>query len=220
MNPFSKIGITSVILLGFVSLMNAQDRWSAELYGGLAENVALPLSVHQTGQPNLDFIAHYKSNSLKIPPYYGYRFCWWRENRSWELEFTHHKIYLLNNPPEISQFNLSHGLNILTLNRGRAFSGFVFRAGVGPVITHPEFTIRGVSFDQTRGLFHKGYMLNGIALNMGVAHPFQISKYFFINLEAKTTFAYAHVTQDDLKVDAYNWAFHLILGPGYNFLIK
>jgi len=204
-------------MLVHVSLMFAQERWSAELYGGLAGNVSLPIHIKQSGQPSLDFIAKYESRSLDLPIYYGYRLSKWCGDKSWELEFTHHKIYLSNNSPEIENFSLSHGLNMFTINRGRELSGFVVRGGAGPVITHPEFTIRDVSFDQSRGLFHLGYMLNGLVLNLGVAHPIQLSKHFFLNLEAKTTFAYVHIKQDDLKVNVYNWAFHVILGPEYIF---
>jgi len=220
MKSFNKIRVVSVIMLVQVTLISAQDRWSAEFYGGLAGNVPLPLLIKQSGQPSLDFVAKYESRSLDLPIYYGYRLSKWCDEKSWEFEFTHHKIYLSNNPPEIEQFNLSHGLNMFTINRGRALSGFIIRGGAGPIITHPEFTIRDVSFDQSRGLFHLGYMLNGIALNLGVAHPIQFSKHFFLNLEAKTTFAYVHIKQDDLKVNVYNWAFHLVLGPGYNFRLK
>ena len=82
---------------------------------------------------------------------------------------------------------------------------------------YPEFKIRNIFFDPNVGLFHMGYLMNGIVLNMGVGHPFQLSNRFFLNLEVKTTFAYVRIQQEDLNVNAYNWAFHLILGPGYNF---
>jgi len=220
MEPFNKIRAVSVIMFIHVSLMSAQSRWSAELYGGFAGNIPVSLSVKQSGQPDLDFVAKYESRSLNLPIYYGYRLSKWSGDKSWELEFTHHKIYLSNNPPEIENFSLSHGLNMFTVNRGRKLSGYVIHVGAGPVVTHPEFTIRDVTFDQSRGLFHLGYMLNGIALNLGVAHPIRFSSHFFLNLEAKTTFAYVHLIQDNLNVNAYNWAFHLILGPGYIFRLK
>lgn len=220
MKPFNKKLAIAVMVLVHVSLISAQDRWSGELYGGFAGNVPLPLSVKQSGQPSLVFVAKYESRSLNLPIYYGYRLSKWSGDKSWELEFTHHKIDLSNNPSEIENFSLSHGLNMFTINRGRKLSGFVFRGGAGPIVTHPEFTIRDVTFDQSRGLFHLGYMLNGMALNLGVAHPIRFSSYFFLNLEAKTTFAYVHIKQDDLKVNVYNWAFHVILGPGYIFRSK
>jgi len=217
MNLSGRILIVSAVMLAFVSMISAQNKWTVEMYGGIAGNVPMPLQVEQTGHPDLYFTAKYESLSLANPIYYGFRIGKWLDNKSWELEFTHHKLYLSNNPPEIDYFSISHGLNMFTLNRGVALSGFQFRGGAGPVIFHPEFKIRNVSYDPDGGLFHMGYLMNGVVLNVGVGHPIKLSNRFFFNLEVKTTFAYVRIQQDDLKVNAYNWAFHLILGPGYSF---
>lgn len=218
------IKIFSIFILFFfisscLHAVSAQTRWSAELYGGFAENFRTPLVIQQTGYPDLKLTAGYYTRALETPIYYGYRLGTWHGRNLWELEFNHHKIYLFNLPPEITSFNVSHGLNMLTLNYGIELGRLIFKVGAGTVIAHPEFKIRDITFDNTRGLFHEGYMPGGIACNLATAHQFRLSKRFFVNTEFKTTFAYTKLTQDNLTVNVYNLAFHFVVGPGYNFIV-
>lgn len=200
------------------SVAFSQSSYSFEIQGGTAANVPLPLVIRQTGQPDYSFTAKYRTRPFENPYYYEARLSRWHANRSWELEFIHHKIYLDNTNVDVPAFSISHGFNMLMVNRGIEINGNIFRAGLGMVIAHPEFSIRGVSFDQTRGWFGHGYMPSGLAINVGYARHLAITDRFFVNVEAKTTFGYVRLNQDDISVDTYNWAFHLIFGPGYHFL--
>jgi len=92
MISFGRILIVSAVMLVNVSIMPAQNKWRAELYGGFAANVPTPLQVEQTGHPDLFFTAKYESFPLANPIYYGFRIGKWLGNKSWELEFTHHKL--------------------------------------------------------------------------------------------------------------------------------
>lgn len=221
---YMKMFLILVISMSHVLIINAQTRWSAEFYGGVAGNVNLPLIIKQTNYPDIRLNANYDTHPFENPIYYGYRISRWSDKTSWELEFLHHKLYLQNNHPEIDYFNISHGFNILTLNRGFAFSGIILRPGAGIIISHPEFRLvrngTEIKFDNTRGLFNKGYMPGGIALALGAARQMNISKRFFITAEVKTTAAYTPITQGDLTAHVWNWAFHLTLGPGFNFRIR
>ncbi len=214
-----------ILALALHENASAQTDWSLEVQSGAAVNVPLPMYIYQSGKPDLSFTARYKTQPFQSPLYYEYRISRWHNEKSWEIEYIHHKIYLTNPISDIDNFSISHGFNMLTLNRGLDISGNIFRAGLGIVIAHPEFTIRGITFDQTRGWFKGGYLPAGIAVNLGYARHINLTNRFFINAEAKTTMAFTRITQKDpahfqkdLTVDNYNWAFHLILGPGYYFL--
>lgn len=219
-NCFSRLKLVFLLITGLsVSLSGqAQSKYSIEIQTGPVANVPLPLVIRQTARPDYSFIARYRTEPFDVPYYYEGRISRWHGNTSWELEFMHHKIYLDNPNADVPAFAISHGFNMLMLNRGIDLNGNIFRAGIGLVITHPEFTIRGVEFDQTRGWFGEGYMPSGLAINMGYSRHLEITDRFFVNVEAKTTFGYARLNQGNLSVDTYNWAFHLILGPGYYFL--
>lgn len=212
--------IGCILMSSCLYSLSAQTRWSVEIYGGFAENFPTPLVIQQSGYADLKFTAGYYTRAFELPIYYGYRVGTWHDRNLWELEFTHHKIYLFNNPPEITSFNVSHGLNMLTINYGIERWDIIFKAGAGTVIAHPEFKIRDITFDNSRGLFHEGYMPGGIALNVALAHQFRFSKRFFINTEFKTTFAYTKLTQDNLNINVYNLACHFVVGPGYNFIAR
>ncbi len=213
-----RVIISVVIALAMHENVLAQTEWSLEVQPGIAVNVPLTMVIYQKDQPDFRFNAHYKSESFKLPPYYECRISRWHNNSSWELELIHHKMYLTNPTSDIDHFSISHGFNMLTLNRGLNISGNIFRAGLGIVIAHPEFTIRNISFDNSRGWFNAGYLPAGVVLNLGYSRHLDLSDRFFINVEAKTTFGFTRISQDDLMVDNYHWAFHLIFGPGYYFL--
>lgn len=217
----------AIVLLFITSqalTMNAQIRWSAELHGGAAANVNLPLIILQPNYPDIRIHANYDTHPFESPVYYGYRLSRWSGNTSWELDFVHHKLYLKNAHPEIDYFNISHGFNILTINRGFQFPEFILRPGAGIIIAHPEFRFvrdgSKIESDSNSGLFRSGYIPGGIVLSLGAARQINISRRFFITAEAKNTFAYIPLSRGDLTAHVYNWAFHFTLGPGFNFILK
>ncbi|WP_243349415.1 hypothetical protein [Parabacteroides sp. FAFU027] len=213
-----KVALLALIGVGFCPVAFSQSSYSLEIQSGVVANIPLPLVIHQTNQPDFSFIAKYRTEPLEVPYYYDFRLSRWHENYSWELELIHHKIYLENPNSEITRFAISHGFNMLILNRGIDLRGNILRAGIGMVVAHPEFIIRGVEFDENRGWLGEGYVPSGLAIQMGYSQHLKITERFFVNLEAKTTFGYARLNQNEISVDTYNWAFHLNLGPGYYFL--
>jgi hypothetical protein len=204
--------------IGFCPQLFSQTTYGIEFQTGVVANVPLPLVIRQVGQPDYRFTAKYRTEALEVPYYFDGRLSRWHDNQSWELEFIHHKISLDNPNVDVPRFAISHGFNLLLINRGINLNGHILRAGLGMVIAHPEFTIRGVNFDESSGWFGEGYVSSGLGVQMSYSRQLKITDRFFVNLEAKTTFAYVRLNQNDISVDTYNWAFHLNLGPGYYFL--
>jgi len=192
----------------------AQSRWSFELHGGEVYNVPMPLTIRQEGYPELKLTARYFTEPLTLPVYWDIRLSRWQNNKSWEFEVIHHKLYLENITPEVQKFNISHGFNMLMINRGFKKNSFRYRAGAGIVLAHPESVIRGKEFGNSTDDLDMGYFLSGPVLNLSVGRPIQLSRRFYLNPEAKTTFAYSKINISDGYANVYNLAFHLILGFG------
>ena len=218
MKRFIVIVCTSVLM---VMAVFGQVRWSFELQGSIAENVPMPLHISQNGYPDINLNANFISKSLTAPISWDWRFSRWQGNQSWEIEAIHHKIYLVNTTNEVERFNISHGFNIVTINRGFKLQWFFVHSGLGIVLAHAENIVRSLSYDDSQGYFKIGYYeFAGPVLNFSISRPINISKRLFINAEAKSTLAYARVKVVNGHADVYNIAFHLVLGFGGNFILK
>lgn len=196
----------------------AQSHWSFELHGGEVYNVPMPLTIKQQGYPDLKLTARYHTEAFTLPVYWDWRFSRWQNDKSWEFEAIHHKLYLDNTTPEVQKFNISHGFNMLMVNRGFDKKTFQYRAGVGVVLAHPESNIRGKEFGNSIDNWDMGYYLSGPVLNLAISKPIPMSGRFYLNAEAKTTFAYSHIKIAEGHADVYNLAFHLILGIGVDLI--
>jgi hypothetical protein len=184
-------------------------------------NAPLPLTISQAGFPNIKIAAaKYETRPFKVPYYWDLRFSRVANNRSWEFEFVHHKIYLINKPDEVQRFSISHGFNIATINRGFFFDHFHIRFGLGAVLTHPEITVRNQKLDESLGLFNDGYYIRGPSLNASIGSRFYPIKRVFVNIEGKTTYSYVNVPVNGGNASLSNLAFHLIAGIGIDYISK
>jgi hypothetical protein len=165
--------------------VQAQTVWRMEFGLTLPLNVPLPLSIAQEGHPDLEFTARYASRPFESPLTWQLRLGRWSNARSWELELLHHKIHLENGPPEVQSFSVSHGYNLLTVQRGWKRALFEWRLGGGMVIAHVENTVRGMSLTETGGTFGGGYYATGPALTAAMARPVPLGHRVLLNLEGR-----------------------------------
>lgn len=191
----------------------AVERWVLQVFGGAPFNFNLPLTIHQSGHPDLKATGNYESRPFEVPYYYAWRVGAWNGNRGWELELVHNKLYLKDKPPEIQEFAVSHGYNLLTVNRAWDEKGFVFRAGLGVVITHPETTVRGLTDPQDGGIYD-GYHLSGPTVQGAVEKRFHVFRWFIVSLEAKVTATYAWIPVEGGHADVPDVAVHGLFGLG------
>jgi len=194
----------------YAAAPDAGKRWDVELFGGSAYNFRTNLKIEQAGQPDIDFRARYETKPFTEAPYYVWRVGKWSDDHGWELEWIHHKIYLDNNPPDVQNFEVSHGYNMFVVNRAQRHGDVIYRYGVGPVIAHTESTIRGLEHDT-------GYDLAGAALQIAAERRFPLSEKWFAAVEGKLTAAYARVDVADGKATVPNVALHAIVGIGRSF---
>jgi hypothetical protein len=192
----------------------AQDaEWSAELLIGDAFNLTSRTHIHHVQTSPASFGGDYATRGFEGPLHYAWRLTRWNQDRGWELQLLHHKLYLRNRPPGVEALSVSHGFNIVTLGRAYALDPWRFRVGLGPVIAHPEARIGGVSYEGD-------YELAGAAAIGSVGATFEVTPHWSIVGEIAATVGDADVHPDgepDLRFSVRNPAIHAQFGIGYRF---
>jgi hypothetical protein len=210
----SKLAAALACAVGFSQSSTAQDvAWSAELLIGDALNLTSRTHIHRVQTSPSAFGGDYETRGFEGPLHYSGRLTRWDGDRGWELQLMHHKLYLRNRPTAVEALSISHGFNIVTLDRVYARDAWRFRIGLGPVIAHPEARIAGVSYGGD-------YELAGAAAVGSVGAVFALTPRWSVVGEIAATFGYADVHpsgEPDLRFSVRNPALHAQFGIGYRF---
>ena len=196
-------------LLLLVAPAPARAQVAFEYFRGTAFNAPTPLTVTQAEYPPIEFTAHYEVRPLAARAYYVYRLELWKKNKAWIIEHLHHKVYLENPQGGVEEFEVSHGYNLITLNRGWRRGHYVLLAGGGVVLTYPRSTIRGKTWPHD-----SGYDLSGATIQGAAARRFDLGKRIFASVEGKLTASWARVPVVDGNATVPNSAFHVLAGLG------
>jgi hypothetical protein len=193
--------------------------WDLQVFTGDSVDAPTPLTIHQNGQPDIHVGAadYYTSPWAQYAPYYAWRVGRWNGDDAWEFEHIHNKMFLSNLPPDVQQFQLTHGYNYVLFNRAHKAWGFIWRVGAGAIVTHPEIIVRGQSLSQDSGGIGGGYFLCGVGAQAAVEKRFYLNDHFYGSLEAKVTAGYADVpiVNGDAQVPALT--LHGLFGIGAEF---
>lgn len=172
----------------------AESGWSVQLGLGMPLNLPVPLSIRQSGEADLRLTARYETHPFQMPVYWGLQVARRSGGTDWALEILHQKLYLANPPPEVQDFSISHGYNLVTLSRGwRVGTGLWARLGAGTVLAHPESTVRGRALPQGGGIFGSGYHLSGVAVAAALEQRVRIVDGLHLALHAALTGSYGVV---------------------------
>lgn len=193
----------------------AAAEWSLQLSGGAVWNLRTPLELRQDGAPDLRVSARWETRPLEAPPYWGLAFARRDGRHELALELVHHKLYLVNPPPEVGHFSVSHGYNLLLLGYGHRVRGRLWaRAGGGLVVAHPENEVRGERLAQDQGVFGLGYHFTGAAASFLLEWRVPLVGPLYAAAGARATAAWAVVPIADGTADVPNVAGHATLGLG------
>ncbi len=208
--------IVIIAILSFDFQMLKAQKFFFEWHFGYANNFKSPLIVEQKGYPDIKIKAIYESEPFILPVYWLWRINYQTDSTTvYAFEAVHHKIYLTNNHPDIQRFSISHGLNLLILNRIKILkSKFHYNLGIGTVLAHPESTIRQKPFDEFQGIGKMGYYISGIALNVSAGKYFDLTRRIYINLEARFNPSFSVVPIVDGKAYVWNYSYQIIGGIG------
>jgi hypothetical protein len=218
MQPRFLIPVLSVFFLAaHHDVARCWSRFELDLFVGTSKNFNAQLEVTQAGEPTLDFAASYESRSFEYPLYYAIRLAWQRETFGVELQLVHHKLYLSDPPAEIQQFEISHGLNLVTANFVVRSLSVDLRFGLGVVIAHPETIVRGLVGPKEGGVFNSEYHLTGPTFIAGAGHAFALVSRVFVIPEVFLSAARARVPVARGEAALFNVAFHAMVGVGIRF---
>ena len=214
------LGVTALVL-ALMALAAAPARAQTTLTVFMGSSAHAPLAVvfdlegPYPGQSNswMDDVyinkPQWETKPFYEAPYYSIRVGHGR----WDVELIHDKMYLMNPVPPIEHFEVSHGYNLLLLNRSYGDGPITWRTGLGMVVAHPESTVAGQKLGYGYELMN-GFHISGPAGQVSVAYTHDLRGPFFFTVEAKGTVAWA-------KVPVYNgWATvphaaaHLLAGIG------
>jgi hypothetical protein len=206
--------LLALCLLAFAAHgKDEKAQWSFELLIGDAYNADSRTRIEHDTQGNISFTGDYETRGLQGPLHYAWRVARWEDTRGWELQLLHHKIFLRNRPVGVDALSVSHGFNIVTVNRALDYRGWRMRAGLGPVITHAEASITGTHYDGP-------YEIAGAAALVGVGRKLDLGAHFYLSGEVAATFGYIQAEPDGtppLELTIRNPALHVQAGVGYRF---
>jgi|Deesub1362A_J573_1020465.scaffolds.fasta_scaffold00171_7 hypothetical protein len=217
-----KVFLTILFICSFIYPHPAESgTYSFEVFLGEQFNLPTPLTIKQEGEETIEIhSARYDSEAWTglNSPYYAWRVGRWDKGRAWEIELVHEKIILKDPPEEVQDFEISHGYNLITINRAwrlPEYHDLIWRAGAGIVLTHPETTVR----DEKRGYgesFPDGFYISGPTAQLALGKRINIWRGLFGVLEVKLTASYAmRVPIADGHAEVPNVAFHYLFGLGY-----
>jgi hypothetical protein len=154
------------------------QRFSFEIFGGSAYNLPTPLTITQTGFPDIHHTARYDTKPFgPYYPYYAWRAMLWNEEgtAAWEATQVHHRLFLANNPPEVQRFEIHFGYNFYMIGRAWKRGAFVYHLDGGVLICNPTNTVRGQKIStRDQGLFDAGYYLSGVGGQLGVSRSVEL----------------------------------------------
>jgi hypothetical protein len=185
---------------------------TVEYFMGSALNVPTPLTISQDGFPDISTTGHYAVRPFEGRMYYVLRVGFWQEDTGWLVELLHHKLYLEDPPEHVDAFEVTHGYNMITINRGWRPGGFTVLAGGGAVIPHSNSIVRG----QERHI-NAPYTFAGVAGQVAAGKQLSFTSWLFGSLEGKVTAAWAKVPVADGDATVPNVAFHALAGIGVRF---
>ena len=197
----------------------SQDKVIFEFMSGLPYNVPLPLFISQSNQRSIRLTAEYNSEPFKIPIFWIWRIGYSDNKSMWELEAVHHKLFLKNKPPEVAEYSVSHGLNIIVINRGFIFDRFVLRTGAGIILAHPENTVRGKQLSENKGILNGGYYFTGPAFLASVSGNYDLFGGFHSLIELKLAAGFAEIPVEDGSSKLLFLSLIFSFGLGYGFVL-
>jgi hypothetical protein len=123
-------------------------------------------------------------------------------------------MYLIDRPTEVQRFQITNGMNMLTVSRAFRRGQLTYAVGAGPVITYPITRVRGEMLESGRG-FLGGYFLSGANMMGSVTRRFPLPLGVFLSLDGRLSASYVRIPVADGHAGVPNLALHLLAGLGF-----
>lgn len=164
----------------------------------------------------IDALIGWEGRSFEMPPYYGVRGTWWKnEKLGFGLEFTHAKVYAPEDEREaigFSDLEFTDGLNILTVNAYQRWPGLWAAGAVTPYVGGGVgIAVPHVDVDTTTGLDTYELQITGPAARLTAGVSYDLSDRFAVFGEYQFTYSSNTVDlpeggslETDIKTNALN----------------
>ncbi len=185
MKVINSFSVAATFALTALSAAPAMAEFEIGLYGGVQT------APHSTVENSVlgDEFVKWKGKSFAMPPYYGIRATWWRnEAWGWGLEVNHAKVYA-DDPAShgYDRLEFTDGHNIVTANVWRRWQNDTrwtpyVGAGLGVAIPHVDV--------QPAGEAHTyGYQVTGPAVQLVAGASYQLNERWAVFGEYKGTYS-------------------------------
>jgi len=208
------------VLYSTICLGQEKSQWTFDMsYGGITFNIPAPLYIEQEGETDISIpFAKYRSEEYIRPWYWLWRFSKIKNSRSWGFEAIHHKLYLQNKTSDIQDFAISHGYNILHINRGFHYDKLTLMLSAGCIYAHPENTIRDKKLNPDQGILNWGYYITGPSIATTINKKWDLSNWIYFWAESKLNLSYSKVPIAKGNAKMVQASFHLMASLGVYFI--
>ena len=209
-----------LLLIFLLCNLSYAETLRVEAFLGTAENLITPLTIQQAGQPTINTNAVYSTGSLfneHSAPYYDLRIGLWNRpntgyGTAFELEFLHDKLYLMNLPPNVQEFQITFGYSMLFNNLAFELTKWlIFRGGLGIVIAHPISIVNGLTYNGPE------YIIAGPCYQLGLQARQKIIGGLYGSVETKLTGASAVVPVANGSAVVPNIGIQFLGGLSFDF---
>jgi hypothetical protein len=194
---------------------SAQTQWSFDYAVTLPYNLPLSLTIEQHGASDISLAPRFRSEPLVVPITWKWQISYWSDSTAWSLMAIHHKLYLENRPPEVEEFAITHGYNIISILRGWQMQNFMVAVGAGIVLAHPEISVRGKRLPENRGMMNSGYYVAGPNVAFALGRRWYLVGGLYLLGEAMVHASYASVPIADGKARLFSFVAHVSVGLGF-----
>lgn len=206
--------ITLALLAG-ATPATASSQVTLELFEGTSIDAPLPVNVTLHHNPGLHWNPRFRNFPFKDTWYYAGRIGFWKGNKGWLFDFTHHKLYATRLPAEVQEFNITNGVNMITLSRGWRRGNLIYSLGAGPVVAYPRVRIHDQKLEADRGFIFDGYFLSGATIMATASRRFYlVPEAVFLSLDLRGSASYLRIPVADGHASVPNLALHLHAGFG------
>ena len=212
MSPAGRLlaaGAAVTLLLGGTDSGRAAA-YTVEVYGGSAVQANSTLKFRLRDRPDFSKSARWETRGFTLPPWYLIRAARRGEDHAWELQFLHHKLHLTNPDDRVTAFEVSHGYNLITVNRAWRTLPVILRFGGGAALAHADNVVDGQSY-------LADYELTGPVFLGGAAKEFTVWDRLFLGLETQLSYGWVRVPVSGGTAETTNLSLHFMVGAGFVF---
>ena len=189
-----------------------EERLEVEARLGGAYSAPLPMVFRQQDHEDLRVTPDWRTRAFEPPLYYAWRITHWHESEAWALELVHHKVQLADPPPEVQSFAISHGYNLITVQRLQARGAWRLGIGLGVVAAHPESEVRNLRGAENQGWFRAGYHVGGLSAVLLGGRSRPLGRRMLALADARVTWSSIRVPIAEGDARVPNLALHASVG--------